>query len=163
LDPTAEGIVQAALDRVSRSRTTIMIAHKLVTVMKADNIIVLEKGSVIEQGTHQELLRKKGAYFKLVLSQELGVDKDFTPEVGNDDVIEEAELVELGNPSRTISSTYQSNVTRTAVDSELRINRGLIACLFFIIKESVDLWKWCVVIIFVALIGGKHNSGLYSK
>lgn len=66
LDPKAEGIVQAALDRVSQTRTTIMIAHKLSTVKKADNIVVMFKGQVIEQGTHDSLLDDQGAYYNLV-------------------------------------------------------------------------------------------------
>ncbi|GKT93660.1 LOW QUALITY PROTEIN: ABC transporter [Colletotrichum tofieldiae] len=56
LDPTAERKVQASLDNVSKSRTTIMIAHKLSTVQKADKIVVLSRGEVIEQGSHQQLL-----------------------------------------------------------------------------------------------------------
>lgn len=71
LDPTAERKVQAALDKVSRSRTTILIAHKLSTVQKADKIVVLHRGQVVEQGTHQQLLAQKGAYHKLVNAQTL--------------------------------------------------------------------------------------------
>ncbi|KAF7164596.1 hypothetical protein CNMCM5623_009053 [Aspergillus felis] len=71
LDPTAEKKVQDALDNVSKSRTTILIAHKLSTVQKADNIVVLSHGKVVEQGTHQELLAIKGSYHKLVHSQAL--------------------------------------------------------------------------------------------
>lgn len=62
LDPKAERIVQQALDRVSRNRTTIVIAHKLSTIRNADNIAVLSNGSVVEQGTHEKLLELKGAY-----------------------------------------------------------------------------------------------------
>jgi ATP-binding cassette subfamily B (MDR/TAP) protein 1 len=62
LDPKAEKIVQQALDRVSRDRTTITIAHKLATVRHADNIAVMADGMVIEQGTHDELVDRDGAY-----------------------------------------------------------------------------------------------------
>jgi ATP-binding cassette subfamily B (MDR/TAP) protein 1 len=62
LDPGAERIVQQALDRVSRHRTTIVIAHKLSTIRNADNIAVMADGAVVEQGTHEQLLELNGAY-----------------------------------------------------------------------------------------------------
>lgn len=72
LDVTSEGIVQAALDRVAKSRTTLVIAHRLATVSDADCIIVMKKGRVIEQGTHDDLVGiKGGAYRSLVRSQQL--------------------------------------------------------------------------------------------
>ena len=57
------------LDAFFRGRTVIVIAHRLSTVKKADKIIVLEKGKVIEQGTHSELLLKQGYYYNLVVNQ----------------------------------------------------------------------------------------------
>jgi ATP-binding cassette subfamily B (MDR/TAP) protein 1 len=71
LDANSEKMVQQALDRVSRSRTTIVIAHKLATVMKADNIIVFGQGKVLEQGTHETLLQHQGPYASLVNAQSL--------------------------------------------------------------------------------------------
>jgi ATP-binding cassette subfamily B (MDR/TAP) protein 1 len=62
LDPNAEKIVQQALDRVSKDRTTIVIAHKLSTIRNADNIAVMADGAIIEQGTHDDLLARNGAY-----------------------------------------------------------------------------------------------------
>lgn len=62
LDPKAERIVQQALDRVSRDRTTIVIAHKLSTIRNADNIAVLSNGILVEQGSHETLLERNGAY-----------------------------------------------------------------------------------------------------
>jgi ATP-binding cassette subfamily B (MDR/TAP) protein 1 len=62
LDPAAEKVVQQALDRVSKNRTTIVIAHKLSTIRTADNIAVMASGAVVEQGTHQELLKLDRAY-----------------------------------------------------------------------------------------------------
>jgi ATP-binding cassette subfamily B (MDR/TAP) protein 1 len=64
LDPKAEKIVQQALDRVSKDRTTIVIAHKLSTIRTADNIVVMSDGAVVEQGTHQDLLELNMAYGK---------------------------------------------------------------------------------------------------
>lgn len=65
LDSAAEKAVQGALDRLSEGRTTLVIAHRLATVRDADKIVVLDQGQVVEEGTHAELLRKKGAYARL--------------------------------------------------------------------------------------------------
>jgi len=54
-----------------KNRTSLVIAHRLSTIQKADNIVVLRKGIIIEQGKHEELLAKKGEYFKLVTMQTL--------------------------------------------------------------------------------------------
>ncbi|GAB1217335.1 hypothetical protein ATERTT37_006574 [Aspergillus terreus] len=72
LDPEAEKIVQAALNRVSANRTTVTIAHRLSTIKDSDNIAVISKGKVVEQGTHQELIDRDGHYARLVRAQDLG-------------------------------------------------------------------------------------------
>ncbi|OJJ37981.1 hypothetical protein ASPWEDRAFT_59240 [Aspergillus wentii DTO 134E9] len=73
LDPHAESVVQKALDRASEGRTTIVIAHKLATIRKADNIIVMKKGCIVEHGTHDSLLARDGTYAQLVRVQDLAV------------------------------------------------------------------------------------------
>ncbi|CAI4216216.1 unnamed protein product [Parascedosporium putredinis] len=74
IDVRGEKIVQAALDKVAQGRTTITIAHRLSTIKKADCIIVLKKGQVVEKGTHQTLLENPaGVYSGLVLAQQLNL------------------------------------------------------------------------------------------
>ena len=65
LDNQSEKLVQEALDRLMQDRTTIVIAHRLSTVLHADKIIVMERGKIVESGKHDELLAKGGAYFAL--------------------------------------------------------------------------------------------------
>ncbi|KAF9183970.1 Multidrug resistance protein 1 [Haplosporangium sp. Z 767] len=77
LDTESERIVQAALDKASAGRSTIVIAHRLSTIMNADHIYVMDKGLVMESGTHESLLAKGGIYAGLVAKQQLksgGVD-----------------------------------------------------------------------------------------
>lgn len=69
LDTESEKLVQVALENMMQNRTSIVIAHRLSTIQKADNIIVMQKGEIVEQGTHTELLSKNGTYSKLVMMQ----------------------------------------------------------------------------------------------
>ena len=71
LDTESEREVQDALENMMRNRTSIVIAHRLSTIQNADNIIVMKKGEIVEQGKHIDLLEKKGVYHKLVLLQSL--------------------------------------------------------------------------------------------
>lgn len=69
LDGESEALVQKALEVVMRNRTTIVIAHRLATIQRADRILVLDKGQIVEQGTHQSLLRDGGLYTRLAEHQ----------------------------------------------------------------------------------------------
>lgn len=66
LDTESERYVQEALEKMMENRTSLIIAHRLSTIQKADHIVVMEKGDIIEQGSHQELMEKNGTYRKLV-------------------------------------------------------------------------------------------------
>lgn len=73
LDANNESIIMQHLEAFFKGRTVVIVAHRLSTVSNADNIVVLDKGQIIEQGTHTALTRKKGEYYKLVKNQlELG-------------------------------------------------------------------------------------------
>lgn len=65
VDSESERLIQAATETITRGRTSIVIAHRLSTIQKADRILVVDKGQIIEQGNHQELLALNGAYRKL--------------------------------------------------------------------------------------------------
>ena len=68
LDGISEAAVQQAIDEISKDHTVIVVAHRLSTIVNADKIIVLEDGRVSEEGTHESLLKNRGAYWKLYRS-----------------------------------------------------------------------------------------------
>jgi ABC-type multidrug transport system fused ATPase/permease subunit len=81
LDTNSEKLVQKALDEFMKDRTVIIVAHRMSTIVKADEIFVLESGALKERGTHQELIDKKGAYFSLY-ERQLVEENQLEREVG---------------------------------------------------------------------------------
>ncbi|SPO37860.1 related to multidrug resistance protein 4 [Pseudozyma flocculosa] len=100
LDSHSERTVGAALDRVSEGRTTIAIAHRLATIRAYDKIVVVGAGKVLEQGTHKELLARRGYYFKLAEAQDTNTSStpasssDDASSAGVEDIDEEGEASE---------------------------------------------------------------------
>ncbi|CAG9953532.1 unnamed protein product [Clonostachys rosea f. rosea IK726] len=106
LDTKSEGVVQAALDKAAAGRTTIVIAHRLSTIRNAHNIIVMNKGTVVEQGNHDTLIQKQGAYHALVEAQQLEDQKKSTA-VDTDDQVSSIEDLVV----RKMSLQKETNVT----------------------------------------------------
>jgi len=65
-------LVQEALKRLIKGRTTFVIAHRLSTIMRADKILVIDKGEIVEEGKHEELVKNKGLYYRLFTLRSLG-------------------------------------------------------------------------------------------
>jgi subfamily B ATP-binding cassette protein MsbA len=64
IDSTSEILIQNATEKLTKNRTSLIIAHRLATVKKADNIIVMDSGNIIEQGSHKELINNIDGYYK---------------------------------------------------------------------------------------------------
>ncbi|MEN9394163.1 MAG: hypothetical protein RL362_384, partial [Bacteroidota bacterium] len=71
LDTQSEQVVQEAINNMMQDRTSVVIAHRLSTVQKADRIIVMDKGEIVQEGTHEVLMQQEGLYKTLVELQEM--------------------------------------------------------------------------------------------
>ncbi|KAG0199551.1 Multidrug resistance protein 1 [Mortierella sp. GBA30] len=137
LDTESERTVQAALDNASAGRSTIVVAHRLSTIMNADVIYVMEKGVVIQSGTHKTLLEQGGAYAELVAKQQLksgGTDKDQTqtedvPAIDANKVdmavAPEISRRKSSNKLGRMLSMRSSIMSRNKADSTIAIGDGL--------------------------------------
>nr|XP_031359707.1 ATP-binding cassette sub-family B member 5 [Lonchura striata domestica] len=118
LDTQSESIVQAALDKARAGRTTIVIAHRLSTIRTADTIAGFEKGVVVEQGTHSELMLQKGVYYSLVMQQ--GCTSDVQDNASSEDSegTESEEYEENINPVEKL--TLQNNFETPVLPGSIR-------------------------------------------
>ncbi|XP_051576413.1 ATP-dependent translocase ABCB1 isoform X8 [Myxocyprinus asiaticus] len=108
LDTQSESIVQAALDKARAGRTTIVIAHRLSTIRSADIIAGFSDGKVVEQGTHRELMAKKGVYYSLVMQQTSGRPDDDL-DANEDDIqsVSEGETDEESSDTEAAEGTME--------------------------------------------------------
>ncbi|XP_011495053.1 PREDICTED: multidrug resistance protein homolog 49 [Ceratosolen solmsi marchali] len=135
LDTHSESKVQAALDKVHKGRTTIIVAHRLTTIRGADKIIVMSDGSVVEEGKHDDLMEQKGHYYSLVTAQV----SDFTESSENNDQtdqLDEDEQLETIIKNSEVTNEEKPIVTEPSVSTArvLQLNRkelpyNVIACI----------------------------------
>jgi ATP-binding cassette subfamily B protein len=95
IDTETEQLIQQAIERVMRDRTSMVVAHRLSTIQRADQIIVLHHGEIREQGTHQELLAQRGLYWKLYKLQYADTTTHDSPALPSDEEAEPAEQVQF--------------------------------------------------------------------
>lgn len=103
LDNESEAIVQAALDKASSGRTTVVVAHRLTTIKNADVIYAFDQGVVAEYGSHDELMKKKGIYYNLVINQERTKEEKKPSEKKVSQ--EETEKIELSNEKKMATTS----------------------------------------------------------
>ncbi|OIW34796.1 ABC multidrug transporter SidT [Coniochaeta ligniaria NRRL 30616] len=112
LDSRSEQRIQQAISKIASGRTVLTIAHRLSTISKADNIIVMHKGHVVEQGSHAELMAKNGAYAELVRLQTLG------PASGKNDVRTSTDTISKSDEG---SLADTADVEKFSLEDEKRV------------------------------------------
>lgn len=153
IDVRGERIVQQALDRVSQGRTTIVIAHRLTTIRKADNIIVMRAGRKLEEGTHEHLLSlPDGLYASLVRAQQL--EAESAPELPEGD-----KLAHVDSPVRRETSNsakgYTENTTTTYREQSFFKSFGRF------LHEQRKYWKWYILVVLAAMGAGCKKALLF--
>ncbi|EDU43478.1 hypothetical protein A1F94_013780 [Pyrenophora tritici-repentis] len=147
IDVRTERIVQQALDRVSKNRTTIVIAHRLSTIRRADKIVVLRQGKLVEQGTHEDLLKiDAGVYYGLVHAQEIAMEAEHTDD---DNVLEKVKTTR----SEVIEEHTVSSHTSESAEPEYK-QQGLLRSFGRLIYEQRQHW-----ILYALAIAGILASG----
>lgn len=125
LDSKTEKDIQSSLDNAARGRTTITISHKLYNVKNADRILVLDKGKIVEEGTHEELLARKGAYHDMWIKQSQEYDKQPDPMLtdGASMLSTMTPMSQLGKARSTTFSSEQPPPPAEMTESSLLLPR----------------------------------------
>ncbi|EER27921.1 ABC transporter, putative [Coccidioides posadasii C735 delta SOWgp] len=171
LDSTSEQLIQAALSRISQSVTTVSIAHRLATAKDADNIVVVQHGRVVEQGTHMELVAQGGVYAGMVRLQNLNkfsaassILSDFSQEFSNEPTLT---VDEIANEKRDLEKGFadaDGEDTKSPEKSNtVELKKGPKRRLFSTIKGCIPLIRPNLLHIALGLItslviGGSHSG-----
>ncbi|XP_006158809.1 multidrug resistance protein 1, partial [Tupaia chinensis] len=162
LDTESEAVVQAALDKARKGRTTIVIAHRLSTVRNADVIAGFDDGVIVEKGSHEELMKEKGIYFKLVTMQMVG--NEIKLECSTGESKSETDAIEMsaknsGSSLRRRRSSHRSvcgsqNQDRELSTKEAEDENVPPVSFWRILKMNLTEWPYFLVGIFCAIING---------
>lgn len=159
LDPEAEKVVQKALDDVSKSRTTIVVTHKLATVKSADKIVVMSSGRVVEQGTHQELMDMNKVYAGLVAVQMQQTQKHPPAALAREATEGEKEKIDD-------DAQRPSMPDRPSDEVPSRSNQSMLSCLWRVLKSQKRLWPLHAAGMLCSIAGGAlfpAQAVLFSK
>ncbi|KAI9643523.1 hypothetical protein NHQ30_008142 [Ciborinia camelliae] len=159
LDAKSEVVVQATLDKLSTNRTTIVISHKLATIQKADRIILIKDGQVVEEGTHAVLCGQGGVYQRLVEAQDLQ-----SPDIETVDIVD-FEDTDLSTAGVDLQIEHDEKVPMKTTDTETSIlpltekvpfsqQRTLIQCVGTIMKDLKQYRLLFVVGALACIISG---------
>ncbi|KAE8135087.1 P-loop containing nucleoside triphosphate hydrolase protein [Aspergillus pseudotamarii] len=163
VDPHTESVVQKALDEATKGRTTIVIAHKLATIRKADSIIVMEKGCIVEQGTHDSLLARGRKYAQLVRAQDLAVSSQLEAKLESESVNDEKvdSVTKLSVPaSYSWVDKHNGNITQNDyANYDDYKQRNIIFVIYRLLRETSELrYVYCLVFA-GCIVGGATFPG----
>ncbi|XP_035829100.1 ATP-dependent translocase ABCB1 isoform X2 [Aplysia californica] len=150
LDTESESIVQDALDKAREGRTTLVIAHRLSTIKTADIICGFDKGTVVEKGTHNDLMAKQGIYYQLVTNQSKGKSEE-------DEELEEMvdKVTEKHKPQRAVSTVKRQMSEPEDKKAEEEEDEKLPDAPFFrLLKMNAPEWHFILLACFGSIING---------
>jgi ATP-binding cassette subfamily B (MDR/TAP) protein 1 len=167
LDSRSEQRIQRAIANISSGRTMITVAHRLSTITNADNIVVMQKGRLLEQGTHAELMARDGAYAGLIKLQTIGTTEEPTTAIANPDLVPSSDL--LNEKAEAISEDQivdeKAQMTSSQTEPESTEEDELPS-------PKKSLWDLCrgyapalkshLLVIFIALLGSVAVGGAFS-
>jgi ATP-binding cassette, subfamily B (MDR/TAP), member 1 len=159
LDPQAEAVVQKALTSASKGRTTIVVAHNLKTIQHADNIVVMQDGRILEQGTHESLMGLEGAYAKMVAIQDLSsnaADNSEGGEAVNESQTEGLETIQSVKQPQASSSNHILTL-KDREDYSLAKHAGVLRTLYRLLCGVSELNIWYIVVTSCCALSGKSN------
>ncbi|XP_023591826.1 ATP-dependent translocase ABCB1 [Trichechus manatus latirostris] len=162
LDTESEAVVQVALDKARKGRTTVVIAHRLSTVRNADVIAGFDDGVIVEEGNHDELMKEKGIYFKLVTMQTRGNEIEIAG--ATNEYKSESDALEM-SPKDSRSSVIRRRSTHKSICAPQGEDRNLSTkgdldenvppvSFWRILKLNLTEWPYFVVGVFCAIING---------
>jgi ATP-binding cassette subfamily B (MDR/TAP) protein 1 len=155
LDSFSEQAVQAAIDTATEQCTTIIIAHRLSTITNADHIVVMAEGSVVDQGTHAELMSRKGLYANLIEQQQIkGQSSDVPPSLLTKEKTESTE-VRVSQETRNDNIKDSSPMFLKAnMEPDASSKASSRISISFVLAMSRQDWKILLVGLVCALFGG---------
>lgn len=164
IDVRGERIVQAALDRAAKGRTTITIAHRLSTIKKADRIVVMKKGKLVESGTHESLIAEGGVYHGLVQAQQLslGDDSETTEEKAPEALTDDDDSLVRKETSgaaaeKVVSAGGDGDLEAGNVGSAGDKDRNLVHSFGRLLYESKNVWVLTILAIIASAGAGAAN------
>ncbi|CAG8948030.1 unnamed protein product [Penicillium salamii] len=164
LDSRSEKEILEAVGRCSEGRTMISIAHRLSTIKKADKIIVMRDGGVVEEGNHSELMAKQGAYAALVELQNLNTDSnppDQNPESDSADITDGEQGIESSNVPEVIKSK-EIVIDTTEKPSDSSSKTPAKKTLWYLTKGMLPIMRPYLLIALIALVGASIVGAAFS-